>query len=169
MNDEVEEGEEEDWDDDDFGSDDDENDDGDGGEEEKKEAKEGNPDCEVQAEVDSREASDDDDIDEEVDEDDKTHTDSSLDSYDIFGYDSDSDNDGSDCFGPKACDILLDRDHDVSRLLAISYMQMLSQQQTFWSIFPPHDDMYVGFTVIVDLDREVLTVQRDMHYDLHAI
>lgn len=42
-------------------------------------------------------------------------------------------------------------------------------QEGIWSEFPPQLDMYVGFTVVVDIDRQLLTVNGDMHYDLFDI
>lgn len=42
-------------------------------------------------------------------------------------------------------------------------------KQGIWSEFPPHHGMYIAFTVVVDMDREVLTVDGDMHYDLFDI
>jgi hypothetical protein len=38
-----------------------------------------------------------------------------------------------------------------------------------WSVFPPHQSEYVACTIIVDLDRQIFTVNGTMHYDLYDI
>ena len=45
----------------------------------------------------------------------------------------------------------------------------LDDEEGMWSVFPPHRSEYVAFTLIVDLDRQILTVNGTMHYDLYDI
>jgi hypothetical protein len=70
---------------------------------------------------------------------------------------------------PEDSDGLRNRNPEDSSDLIRSYIEKLKEEKAFWSVFPPVIDDYIDMTVVVDLDRQVLTLRSGMHYDLHNI
>jgi hypothetical protein len=80
----------------------------------------------------------------------------------VFDSEDEEDEDPNDLSSETLKALLAEED-----IAPIAFYQL--DKEGMWSVFPPHQSEYVAFTVIVDLDRQIFTVNGTMHYDLYDI